>query len=84
MFESKSVKIFSILIIALGIIFFLQGRVEAKSYTVDNMNIKATVQKNGSVDIEQDITFKFNGEYNGIYINIPYDFEDKEYERIIR
>lgn len=76
----KGIKIFSILIIAIISIVLGQNAVQAKSYQVEDMDIQATVNDDGSVNIEQKITYKFNGSYNGIYINIPYQLEDVEAE----
>lgn len=76
----KGIKIFSILIIAIISIVLGQNAVQAKSYQVEDMDIQATVNDDGSVNIEQKITYKFNGSYNGIYINIPYQLEDIEAE----
>lgn len=76
----KGIKIFSILIIAIISIVLGQNEVQAKSYQVEDMDIQATVNDDGSVNIEQKITYKFNGSYNGIYINIPYQLEDIEAE----
>lgn len=58
--------------------------VQAKSYQVENMDIQATVNENGSVKIQQDITYQFNGSYNGIYINVPYQWEDIEFHEIVK
>lgn len=76
----KGIKIFSILIIAIISIVLGQNAVQAKNYQVEDMDIQATVNDEGSVNIEQKITYKFNGSYNGIYINIPYQLEDIEAE----
>ncbi len=56
------------------ILFWIAGTnyIEAKSYTIENMDIEATVQKNGTVSIKQTLTYHFSGSYNGIYITIPY------------
>lgn len=76
----KGIKIFLFLTIAIISIFLGQNAVQAKSYQVEDMDIQATVNDDGSVNIEQKITYKFNGSYNGIYINIPYQLEDIEAE----
>ena len=80
----KKIKIFITLIFAIILLVIFQNKVEARSYSVDNMDIQATVQENGSVKIVQKITYKFNGEYNGIYINVPYNLEDIEYDEIVK
>ena len=66
--------IFLVIFIALII---LTGKVQA-SYKIENMDIQATIQENGSVNVKQSMTYRFNGEYNGIYIDIPEDVDDKE------
>ena len=48
------------------------------------MDIQATVQKNGDVNIEQEITYSFVGSHNGIYITIPYNFDNENYNNIIK
>ena len=55
----------------------------AKSYSIESMDIQATVQENGDVNIKQSITYNFDGDYNGIYISIPYRIEDIEHDEII-
>ena len=69
-------KIIIGLIFAILIIIGLNNNVKAKSYTIEDMDIQATIQDNGDVSIKQNITYKFNGSYNGIYITIPYVLED--------
>ena len=59
------------------ILFTCKGKVEAKSYEIQDMDIQAIINQDGSVSIEQKLTYKFNGEYNGIFINIPYNMESK-------
>lgn len=62
--EEKTIKtimkvIFTI-IFAFLIITCIQNKAEAKSYSVENMDIQATVNQNGSLSISQEITYKFN------------------------
>ena len=72
------------IIVAIITIIILQNKVEANSYSIENMNIKATIKEDGSVDVEQMLEYKFNGKYNGIYITIPYNKDDKEYTEVIK
>lgn len=69
-------------IFALFLIMF-QINAYAKSYSIENMDIQATIQENGDVNIKQSITYNFNGNYNGIYITIPYIINDLEHDEII-
>lgn len=63
-------------------IILFTSKVQAKSYTIEDMDIQATILKNGSVKVQQELTYKFNGKYNGIYIDIPSESDDEEYDRI--
>lgn len=78
----KAVKLLLIAIFTVIIIFISKNTVEARSYKIENMDIQATINKDGSVSIEQSLTYKFNGIYNGIYINIPYNLEDTTLKKI--
>ena len=76
-------NIFRLLIVTIFFVLTLliNNNSYAKSYTIENMNIKATILEDGSVNIKQDITYEFNGSYNGIYITIPCNFKDTEREQ---
>ena len=73
-------NIFRLLIVTMFFILTLliNNNSYAKSYTIENMDIKATILEDGSVNVKQDITYKFNGSYNGIYITVPFSFKDSE------
>ncbi len=77
-------KIWIIFVAVIFILLFFENKVEAKSYSIENMDIQATVEQDGSLKIEQKLTYKFNGEYNGIYITVPYNLENIESEEIIK
>lgn len=51
-----------------------------KSYSIDNMDIQATIESDGSVNVKQKMTYTFEGNYNGVYVTIPYALEDSEYD----
>lgn len=55
--------------------------VQAKSYTITNMDMQATILEDGSVAVHQELTYRFNGEYNGIYIDIPDTLDTEEYDK---
>lgn len=74
-----SIKTILFILVFTALIIFT-NKVQAKSYEIKNMDIQATVEKNGSVSIKQEMTYKFNGEYNGIYIDIPDQVNDIEYD----
>ena len=79
----KKIKILGSIIFIILINIFFQNNVEAKSYSVEDMKIEATINQDGSVGIEQELTYKFNGSYNGIYITVPFEYEDKEFKEIV-
>ena len=76
-------KIFFTILFFILFLITLQITVKADSYSIEKMNIEATIQSNGDVNVKQTITYKFNGDYNGIYINIPYVIQDAEHDEII-
>ena len=80
----RKVEILSFFVVLILVIIVFQNKVEANSYSIENMDIQATIQTDGSVKIEQELTYKFNGHYNGIYITVPYNFTDIENEKIIK
>ena len=81
--RNKMKKLMLIIIVAIGIIF-IQNKVEAKSYHIEDMDIQASINQDGSVAVEQTLTYKFNGQYNGIYITVPYNKTDSQYADIIK
>ena len=78
----KKIKLLGIILFAITILFISKSTVQAKSYKIDDMDIQATINEDGSVAIEQKLTYQFNGSYNGIYINIPYNLEDTTFKEI--
>ena len=78
----KTTKLLGVILFAIIILFVSKSTVQAKSYKIENMDIQATINKNGSVSIKQEITYNFNGSYNGIYIDIPYNLEYTLYQEI--
>ena len=73
----KTKAIISLLVIILFILI-TNTKVQAKSYYIDDMQIEATVQDNGNLQVEQTLKYAFNGEYNGIYITIPTKYKNQE------
>lgn len=71
-----------IFIITFMVILLINKKVNAKSYTIENMDIQATVLEEGSINIKQSITYNFNGSYNGIYITIPYSLNDDQAKEV--
>ena len=53
------------------------NRVEAKSYTITSVNIRAQVQQDGSMLVEEKRTFNFSGDYT-----FAYQYINKKGERI--
>lgn len=74
----KQIKILISFIIILAIMLIFKQEVQAKSYYIEEMDIQATIQENGDVEVEQTLEYSFNGDYNGIYITIPTKYENKE------
>lgn len=63
-------KFLSIIFLALIFIMPFSIKVEAKSYDIDNLKINAEITEIGNVDIEEELSYNFHGDFNGIYRNL--------------
>ena len=72
----RKIKVVFLLIV--GIILIYHTKVQAKSYYIENMDIQATVLENGDLEVEQNLEYVFEGQYNGIYITIPTTYKNQE------
>ena len=80
----KNILILTFLIISICCVIPTKVEAETRRYIVDKMDIQATINEDGSLRIVQTMTYNFTGSYNGIYINVPYDFNDKEYSEAVK
>ena len=74
----KKGKLLIGILFAIFLLWLGTTNVQADSYSIEDMDIQATIKEDGSLSIEQEITYQFKGHYNGIYINIPYYFKNPE------
>ncbi|MDX8044975.1 DUF2207 domain-containing protein [Gracilibacillus sp. S3-1-1] len=58
-------KLFWIMIIALGV-FILPTHVLAVDFSITNTEINAYLQENGEIDVTEEHTYQFDGDFNGI------------------
>ncbi len=60
-------------IIVLGLLFFLSSfqLAEARSYDYDKIEMRATINADASIDIEETQTFNFSGSYHTAWRTIP-------------
>lgn len=79
--KTKIKLLIIIIFMTLAIVLFSRN-VEAKSYNIENMDMQVTINDDGSAQIKHSLKYNFNGNYNGIYIDIPYNLEDSEYESV--
>ncbi len=82
--KRKLLSIIFILLIASIYISIFPTKVKADGYSIENMDIQATINKDGSVSIVQTLKYNFNGRYNGIYISIPLSQEDDTSNKVIK
>ncbi|MDY4522688.1 MAG: DUF2207 domain-containing protein [Atopobium sp.] len=54
-----------------AVLFGLPSQALAKDYRIDQVNINATVNPDGSMDVVENRTFDFDGKFNGVYWKIP-------------
>ena len=79
--KTKIKLLIVIIFMTLAIVLFSKN-VEAKSYNIENMDMQVTINDDGSAQIKHSLKYNFNGNNNGIYIDIPYNLEDSEYESV--
>lgn len=63
--NASSVLFLVVLLLAVAMI--LPACAEARSYTIDGVNIDATVDANGVVTVDEERTYSFDGSFNGVY-----------------
>ena len=66
-------KIIAILLIALFVITILPSSLarDDKSYEISNADISLLVNPNGLLSVTQTYTYVFDGEFHGVYRDIP-------------
>lgn len=79
--QKNLLKILIFITIFIAVIL-INKNIYAKSYTIDNMDIQAEILQDGSINVNQKITYSFVGSYNGIYITIPYSLSDSQAEEV--
>lgn len=60
--------------ILLGLLFCLGGTASARELRIEKFEEQVTVLPNGSVDVTENITFRFIGTWRGIYREIPVEY----------
>ncbi|MBE6509560.1 MAG: DUF2207 domain-containing protein [Methanobrevibacter sp.] len=66
----KAFCIIFILIILLSTVTLVSASND-RSYSIENAIIELTVQKNGLLHVEEEYDYTFDGEFNGVYRDIP-------------
>ncbi|NMM64027.1 DUF2207 domain-containing protein [Clostridium sp. P21] len=64
-------KILLIFLLVL-LVFIAPGEVHAKerNYTIDKLNTIAKITEKGDVEVQEEITYTFDGSFNGVYRNL--------------
>ena len=60
--------------ILLGLLFCLGGTASARELRIEKFEEQVTLSPNGSVDVTENITFRFIGSWRGIYREIPVEY----------
>ena len=58
-------------LMALVLLLMLPATSLARDYSIDRVDIDATVRADGSVKVHEERTFDFDGEFHGVYWKIP-------------
>lgn len=64
---------FFVIIIFLANVFFISSVSHARSMSFSHYYVNANINKDGSVDIQEWVTYNFSGKYNGVFQNISYE-----------
>jgi uncharacterized membrane protein len=63
--------------ILFSVISFLSPKVQAKSFYFPSVDIQIQIQKDGTFQVEEDRTFRFEGSFTQVYWDIPLAAEQK-------
>lgn len=63
-------------------ILLISNNVQAKNYSIEEIDMQVTLQENGDLQINQTLKYKFKGSFNGVKIIIPSGVDDKKYDDI--
>lgn len=72
----KRKKVYLSSILSLLFIIFFNFKVQAKELSISNLEINSKLMENGSLHIEENIDFKMDGDFNGVYRDINTKFSD--------
>jgi len=48
----------------------IKVKAEDKSYTINRLSINAQITEKGNIDVQEEITYVFHGNFNGIFRNL--------------
>lgn len=66
-------KYFIAFFTTIALLVFAGNKVQAEEIKLTKDVINAEISKDSSMNVEEDLTFKFSGKYNGVYKDISYD-----------
>src|SRR5215475_8097976 len=72
--NGKSKLRFCRLLLAFAVLLFFARASYARELRIEKFDAQVTVLPNGSVDVTENITFRFIGHWNGIYREIPVEY----------
>jgi len=61
-------------LIVVSALFFFVCEASARELRIEKFDEQVTVLPNGSVDVTENITFRFTGHWNGVYREIPVEY----------
>ena len=63
-------KIIFILTIFFTLLIPVNISAASKSYSIENLNVNAEIRENGDLYVDELFTYKFNGDFNGVYVDL--------------
>jgi uncharacterized membrane protein len=68
-FRFKRITVF-VLMILIALPLIITTKAESRSYDVSSYDIHVNITPNGCAEVQENITFNFNGTFQGVYLNI--------------
>ncbi len=61
-----------VIVISFTVVFGLQAYAYSRYFTITDYNIFVNILPDGSADIEEHITYSFQGNFNGVFLNVDF------------
>ena len=67
----------------IGCLWLLENNI-IRNYYIKDFTIDVNIEKDGDIQVKEDTTYRFNGQYNGITITIPTNVSKEFYTKLTK